>query len=69
MENNHQIEGCPCCGSPLSLIHYRRCPNTHIEWKFRDNMRRMPRENVEALMELARLMSDIDCVSSDAFSH
>ena len=59
MEKEQHQEGCPCCGSPLSLIHYRGCPNTHIEWKFRDNMRPMPRENAEALMELAQLMSDI----------
>ena len=59
MENNHQMEGCPCCGSPLSLIHYRGCPNTHLEWKFKDKMRPMPRENAEALMELAHLMSNI----------
>ena len=63
------MEGCPCCGSPLSLIHYQGCSNSHIEWKFKDKMQPMPRENAMALMELARLMSDIDYVSSDAFSH
>ena len=60
MEKEDQYEGCPSCGSPLSLIHYRGCPNTHIEWRFKDQMRPMPRENVMALMELAQLVSDVD---------
>ena len=59
MEKEDQYEGCPCCGSPLSLIHYRGCPNTHIEWRFKDQMRKMPWENARALMELADLMSNI----------
>ena len=69
MEKDEQLEGCPCCGSPLTLIHYRGCPNTHIQWKFKDKMRPLPWENAMALMELAQLMSDIDFVSSDAPSH
>jgi len=59
MENNHQMEGCPCCGSLLSLIHYRGCPNSHIEWHFKKDMSSMPIRNVEALLELEELISNI----------
>ena len=59
MEKDEQREGCPRCGSPLTLIHYRGCPNTPVQWRYRDNMREMPWENAMALMKLADLLSNV----------
>ena len=44
---------------PLCLSSTTEGAQTHIEWKFKNKMRPMPRENAEALMELAQLMSDM----------
>ena len=42
--------------TPISHPLPRVPKHTHIEWRIKDKMQPVPRENAEALMKLARLV-------------
>lgn len=62
MTNEHNHEGCKCCGSYLASTHAYGCPNNpiseHVEWHYKDG-RPMPAVNKEALMRLAELVRQV----------